>query len=147
MSGLECIDPELIQRANETGLRLRQAGLKVVTAESCTAGLLCAALAQCQDAGEILLGGFVTYAKAAKAQTLGVDEELLSREGAVNAAVAAQLCTGALSRSGADIALAVTGVLGPSEDEDGNPVGLIYWGSVRKGDRPRVVQTLWSAIA
>jgi nicotinamide-nucleotide amidase len=121
-----CIDTTLISRANLTGTRLKARGLSVVTAESCTAGLISAALAQAEGAGEVLDGSFVAYSKDHKAEALRVDRELLERDGAVNEAVARQMVEGALANSPAGIALAVTGVLGPDPDEDGNPVGLVF---------------------
>lgn len=128
-----CIDQALITCAHKTVGALRQAGRTVVTAESCTAGLISAALSQVDGAGEILHGSFVTYSKASKAMALGVDAALLERDGSVNAEVVRQLVFGALARSSADIALAVSGVLGPSSDEDGNPVGLVYFGCGHRG--------------
>jgi nicotinamide-nucleotide amidase len=83
-------------------------------------------LSQVEGAGEVLEGSFVVYSKAHKTRALGVDEDLLRRQGAIKAATAEQMVAGALTHSRAGIALAVTGVLGPSPDEDGNPVGLVY---------------------
>lgn len=92
---LECIHPDLIARATETARRLRHAGLRLVTAESCTAGLISAVLAQTEGAGEVFEGGFVFYTKDAKAEALGVDEDGLQAQGAVNTIVAAEMCSGA----------------------------------------------------
>lgn len=130
-----CIDADLIKRADRTARRLADAKLTLVTAESCTAGLLSAILAQTKYAGEILQGGFVTYSKNAKAGMLGLDAGLLQKNGAVTAKAAGDMCAGALARSNAEAAIAVTGVLGPSPDTDGNPVGLIYWAFARRGRR------------
>jgi nicotinamide-nucleotide amidase len=74
---------------------------------------------------------------------LGVSAALLRKKGAVNAEVAAKLATGALRRSPADIAVAVTGVLGPAEDEDGNPVGLVYFACCRRGKKCLVERRLY----
>lgn len=131
-----CIDPQSIDAANAALARLKSARLTVVTAESCTGGLLSAVLSQAKDAGEVLHGGFVTYSKRHKAQSLGVDAGLLESRGSVNAEVVNQLMQGALARSPADIAIAVSGVLGPSADEDGSPVGLVYFGICRRGRAP-----------
>lgn len=127
MTDSPCIDRSLIDSAARLLRRLKSRGLTIVTAESCTAGLICAALSQAEGAGEVLHGSFVTYTKANKAKALGVDEALLAREGSVNAEVVRQLARGALDRSPADLAIAVSGVLGPSPDEDGNPVGLVFF--------------------
>jgi nicotinamide-nucleotide amidase len=128
MTQSSCVDRALIHRAEDIVRALRGARLSVVTAESCTAGLVSAILSQADGAGEVLHGGFVTYSKANKTAALGVDAGLLRRDGSVTADVVRQMVQGALLRSPADIALAVSGVLGPSADEDGNPVGLVYFG-------------------
>ncbi len=77
----------------------------------------------------------MTYSKANKTVALGVDAGLLRRDGSVTADVVRQMVHGALLRSPADIALAVSGVLGPSVDEDGNPVGLVYFGCGHRNGR------------
>ncbi len=133
-----CIDPALVARAQRTLRSLARQGLTAVTAESCTAGLIAAALSQAHGAAAQLHGSFVTYTKANKTMALGVSASLLKREGAVNAKVVEALARGALARSPADIALAVSGVLGPEEDEDGNPVGLIYYACCRRGGTCRI---------
>jgi nicotinamide-nucleotide amidase len=129
---LTCVDPGLVQRAEDIIQAFRQARLTAVTAESCTAGLICSVLSQADGAGDILHGGFVVYSKANKTMALGVDRALLKRDGSVAPDVVRQMVQGALLRSPADIALAVSGVLGPSPDEDGNPVGLVYFGIGRR---------------
>lgn len=128
-----CVDNSLIQSAKDIVQALRRRGLSVVTAESCTAGLIAAVLSQVDGAGEVLQGGFVTYTKANKTMSLGVDASLLEHQGSVTADVVRQMAHGALLRSPADIALAVSGVLGPSPDEDGNPVGLVFFGCGHRG--------------
>jgi nicotinamide-nucleotide amidase len=127
-----CIDQDLISRACESVARLKDRKLTVVTAESCTAGLISAALAQAVGAGDVLQGSFVVYSKDQKHQVLGVDWENLRCATAVSEAVASQMLTGALAHSIADVGLAVTGVLGPEPDEDGNPVGLVFLAAGRR---------------
>jgi len=139
-SGKSCIDNVLIDRAKSVVRVLKERGLTVVTAESCTAGLISAVLSQADGAGDVLHGSFVTYTKANKAMALGVDAELLRRKGSVNADVVRQLACGALERSPADLAIAVSGVLGPDPDEDGNPVGLVFFACCRRGALPEIVQ-------
>jgi len=96
-----------------------------VTAESCTAGKLAAALlSEAPGAAERLHGSFVTYTKANKTKSLGVSAALLQRRGAVCREVAVAMAEGALVRSPATVAVSITGVAGPDPDEDGNPVGL-----------------------
>jgi len=134
------IDIFLVARAGAALRRLKKAGLSLVTAESCTAGLLAAALSHCEGAGECLEGGFVTYTKVQKARALNVSRKLLASEGSVTARIAEAMARGALRHSSADIALAVTGVLGPSCDEDGNPVGLVFLCCLRRGHNPLTIE-------
>jgi nicotinamide-nucleotide amidase len=135
---MRCISDDLIEAANQTFDVLKRQGLRVVTAESCTAGLVAACLSQSEGASDYLEGSFVTYTKEQKSHALGVPEGLLAERGAVNADVALRMATGALERSRADIALSITGVLGPSLDEDGNPVGLVYLCCARKESAPLI---------
>jgi len=141
MAGLSpCIDEALVARAAEVVAGLKRKQLTLVTAESCTAGLISAALSQAPGAGEVLHGSFVTYTKANKAMALGVDLFVLKSQGSVNAEVVRQLARGALARSPADLALAVSGVLGPEPDVDGNPVGLVYFCCCHRHEELRVLR-------
>jgi len=135
-----CVEEGLVQQARSLVDELRRRQLTVVTAESCTGGLIAALLSHGTGASECLHGGYVVYTKEQKATALDVSRELLQRQGSVNAEVARQLAQGALGRSPADIALAVTGVLGPDADEDGNPPGLVWIAVKRAGQDPRVVE-------
>lgn len=135
---MSCIDRGLVARADAVVRALAEHKRTVVTAESCTAGLIAAALSHGEGASDVLHGGFVTYSKAQKTSALGLSTELLKDAGSVNAKVAIAMAEGALARSPADLALAVTGVLGLEPDEDGNPVGLVYFCCTRRGEVPRV---------
>jgi nicotinamide-nucleotide amidase len=128
-----CIETDLSSRAQPIVDALRSSGRSVVTAESCTGGLIAAVLSHAEAASECLHGGFVVYTKAQKHAALGVDDRLMQLQGAVNGEVARQMAEGALHRSPATIAVSVTGVLGPNTDEDGNPPGLIYLGLAEAG--------------
>jgi nicotinamide-nucleotide amidase len=140
MSALACcVDEGLIAQAEAVVNELRRLHVTVVTAESCTGGLIAAALSHAPGASECLHGGFVVYTKTHKAQALGVSRLLLDTSGSVNAEVAGQLVRGALERSLAQIAVAVTGVLGPDPDEDGNAPGQVYFAAQRRGQEPRVL--------
>jgi len=134
-----CIDGALLDRAEELIQRLRALQMTVVTAESCTGGLIAACLSHAPGASDSLHGGFVVYTKESKSQSLGLSRELLDQCGTVNARVAHELASGALERSSADISLSVTGVLGPTPDEDGNPPGQVYFGVLRRGHESRVL--------
>jgi nicotinamide-nucleotide amidase len=114
--------------------------LTIVTAESCTAGKLSALLSEAAGASEHLHGSFVTYTKANKVKALGVDAGLLKAKGAVCREVAVAMAEGALHRSPADVAVAVTGVAGPDPDEDDNPVGLVCIAVSRDGREPLHVE-------
>jgi nicotinamide-nucleotide amidase len=105
----------------------RASGARIITVESCTAGSLCTLLADTPGAGDVLLAGLVTYAKACKGEVLGIPQGVLTSCSAVSAEVAAAMANGALSECGsATMAIAVTCVGGPKPDDDGNPVGLTH---------------------
>ena len=133
-------DDTLKQHAQQALDALKAAEVTIVTAESCTAGSIAALLAQAEGASDILHGGFITYTKEHKSKALGVSERLLKEQGAVNSAVVEHLAAGALERSPASLAIAVSGVLGPEKDEDGNPVGLVYFCVLLKDKLPTVVK-------
>jgi nicotinamide-nucleotide amidase len=124
---------ELKQLADALIARAKQADLGIVTAESCTAGLMCQVLADAEGASQFFHGGFVTYTKPHKSCALGVPETLLREKGAVCAEVACAMAEGALKHSQAGIGAAITGVAGPEPDEDGNPVGRVCIAVARRG--------------
>jgi PncC family amidohydrolase len=119
---------ELIRRACEKGLR-------VVLAESCTAGLAASLLAEISGASRVLWGSYVTYTPGAKAAMIGVNPETLDRYGAVSRETALAMAEGALGHSGADIAVSVTGLAGPGGDDSGRPVGAVFIASICRGSR------------
>ncbi|HWG77659.1 MAG TPA: CinA family protein [Steroidobacteraceae bacterium] len=135
-----CIEQRLTRAAQQAVEALAGANLTVVTAESCTGGLIAGVLSCAPRAGQCLQGAFVAYSKLQKQLALGISAELLQRRGSVNRAVALQMAEGALQRSGAQIALSVTGVLGPDADEDGNPAGLVYLAVAQRAQRAVVVE-------
>jgi nicotinamide-nucleotide amidase len=102
------------------------AGLMISTAESCTGGLIAGALTEIAGSSAVVDRGFVTYTNRAKAEMLGVEEGTLARYGAVSEETALQMVHGALFRSRADIAIAVTGVAGPGGGSAEKPVGLVH---------------------
>jgi nicotinamide-nucleotide amidase len=105
---------------------LRERGLQIAVAESCTAGLVGAALASIPGSSDVLLGGVIAYANEVKQRLLGVPGELLAEYGAVSAEVARAMAAGARAATGADVAVAVTGVAGPGGGTALKPVGLVY---------------------
>jgi nicotinamide-nucleotide amidase len=126
MSQTGFFNRKLKERAEKAIKTLRRNNLSLVTAESCTAGLLAALLSKAKGAGDVLEGGFVCYSKEQKCVALHVSPTTLKEKTAVSSEVAQEMARGALKRSTATTAIAVTGVLGPKPDEDGNPVGLVY---------------------
>ena len=108
--------------------RLRAAKLTLALAESCTGGLIGEQITRIAGVSDIFLGGVVSYANAAKTDLLGVAPGLIARCGAVSAEVAEAMARGALSRFGADLAIAVTGIAGPGGGTPEKPVGLIFLG-------------------
>lgn len=120
----------------EEALRLaRGAGLTIVTAESCTGGLVAAALTEVPGSSDAMDRGFVTYSNAAKTEMVGVPADLIERHGAVSEQVARAMADGALKASGAGLAVAVTGVAGPGGGTEAKPVGLVHFAAARRGGR------------
>lgn len=133
-----CIDADLLGQATTLIELLRVARIRVVTAESCTGGLIAAALSRAPGASDCLYGGFVGTPPGNKAAPEGLRAPL-DQPGSVSANVAGQLALGALQRSPAHIAIGVTGVLGPRPDEDGNPPGRVYFGLSRRGGNTHIL--------
>jgi nicotinamide-nucleotide amidase len=124
--------------AEEVGHALLAARLRVTTAESCTGGGLASALTDVPGSSSWFDRGYVTYSNEAKQHDLGVDPGALSRHGAVSAVVVSQMAAGALLASGADLALAISGVAGPDGGTSEKPVGRVYFALLRRGGRPEV---------
>ncbi len=104
------------------------AGKTLATAESCTGGGIGAALTAVPGSSSVYKGGIISYTNFVKETLLGVDGQMLSREGAVSAPVAKAMAQGARQALDADVAVSVTGLAGPGGDEYGNPVGTVYIG-------------------
>jgi len=112
-------------------------GLRIATAESCTGGLVIGLLTEVAGSSAVVDRGFVTYSNEAKNQMLGVPLGLLERVGAVSADVAIAMAEGAVARSEADIAVAVTGIAGPGGGSAEKPVGLVHFAALRRGRTPQ----------
>jgi nicotinamide-nucleotide amidase len=111
-------------------------GLKLATAESCTGGLVAAALTDIAGSSAVVDCGFVTYSNEAKQAMLGVPAATLKRHGAVSAETAAAMAAGALKKSRADVSVAITGIAGPGGGTKEKPVGLVHFaGASRDGRR------------
>lgn len=115
----------------------RARGLKLATAESCTGGLIIGCLTEIAGSSDVVDRGFITYSNAAKTEMIGVPAGLIARVGAVSEAVARAMAEGALARSNADIAVAVTGIAGPSGATADKPVGLVHFACARRGGMTR----------
>ncbi len=106
--------------------------MTLVTAESCTGGLLAATIARRPGASKIFERGFITYSNAAKHEELDVPKNTLKQHGAVSAQTAEAMASGALKNSHADLAIAITGIAGPDGGTAEKPVGTVYFGYAAK---------------
>jgi nicotinamide-nucleotide amidase len=134
------MDPELIAAATRVLDANRAAGRMVAVAESCTGGLVAAALTEIAGSSDVFERGFVTYSNEAKMEAIGVNQDILVTFGAVSVAVAWAMAQGALQHSHADIAVAITGIAGPAGGSEKKPVGTVVFARAVRGDDPdRVV--------
>jgi nicotinamide-nucleotide amidase len=111
----------------------RRAGERIATAESCTGGLVTASLTAIAGSSDVVEGGLVTYSNAAKTALLGVPAALIDAFGAVSEEVARSMAEGALERTGASLAVSVTGIAGPGGGSAGKPVGLVHFATAGRG--------------
>jgi nicotinamide-nucleotide amidase len=117
----------------------KAAGRTVACAESCTGGLVSGALTEVAGSSAVFQSGFVTYSDQAKIKMLGVNAELIETFGAVSVAVVWAMAQGALAKSGADIAVAISGVAGPDGGSAKKPVGTVVFAVAEKGKDPEEV--------
>lgn len=122
---LSCLDKALVET-------LKNKCLTITTAESCTGGMVASSIVNISGASEIFKEGYITYSNEAKERVLGVKNETLEQYKAVSKEVAREMAEGAVNKTGADISVSVTGVAGPSKEDD-KPVGLVYIGCCYKG--------------
>ncbi len=130
--------------ARRIGARLKARSLKLATAESCTGGWIAQAVTSVPGSSEWFDRGFVTYSDESKKELLGVHARTLSRHGAVSRETAKEMATGALARSRAQIAVAVTGIAGPTGGTKEKPVGMVCFAWSRKGRVPESVTRRFS---
>ena len=123
----------IAERAAELLENCRKAGLTLATVESCTGGLIAAALTAVPGSSDVLDRGFVTYSNDAKTAMVGVPTALIQSHGAVSEEVACAMAEGGLAASGADIAVSVTGIAGPGGGSAEKPVGLVHMACARGG--------------
>lgn len=117
----------------------RAAGRTIALAESCTGGLVSAALTEIPGSSAVFGEGYISYSNAGKMKMLGVAEDIIDTFGAVSVAVAWAMAQGALKKSGADIAVAISGIAGPDGGTEKKPVGTVVFAVARKGDDPENV--------
>ena len=129
------MNDDRFELAAALGAVLRRRGVTAATAESCTGGLVAGAITDIAGSSAWFDRGFVTYSNEAKTEMLGVRPETLASHGAVSEATAAEMATGALSRSRADVAVAVTGIAGPDGGSAAKPVGTVCLAWARRGGR------------
>jgi nicotinamide-nucleotide amidase len=123
----------LRQRAAALIVFYQERGLKLVTAESCTGGLIAGLMTETPGSSNVFERGYVTYSNRSKEECLDVAPSLIDRFGAVSPEVAAAMAAGALTRSAATVALSVTGIAGPDGGTPAKPIGLVYFGYGRAG--------------
>jgi len=127
-------DPALLARAEKLLADARVKGLKIATAESCTGGLVAGLLTEIAGSSDVFERGFVTYSDRAKQDSLGVPGAMIRQHGAVSEPVARAMAEGAIRNSGAQLAIAITGIAGPGGGSDEKPVGLVHITAARAGE-------------
>ena len=130
---------ELVAAARRVVDANRAGGLKIVVAESCTAGLVSAALTEIPGSSDVFEAGFVTYSNESKLEMLDVSLDVLETFGAVSIAVAWGMAQGALERTRADTAVAITGTGGPDGGSELKPIGTVVFAGARRGGDPNEI--------
>jgi nicotinamide-nucleotide amidase len=130
---------ELVELAGRVIEANRAAGRRIALAESCTGGLVAAALTEIAGSSDVFEAGFVTYSNEAKLKLLHVSQDVLETFGSVSVAVAWAMAQGALKESGADVAVALTGIAGPGGGSPRKPVGTVVFARAGRGDDPKEI--------
>ncbi len=133
------LPPELVDRARQVVDANRAAGRRVAVAESCTGGLVSAAITEIPGSSEMFEAGYVTYSNAAKLAELDVTQDIVETFGAVSIATAWAMAQGALKMSDADVAVAITGVAGPDGGTAQKPVGTVVFARAERGAAPNEI--------
>ncbi len=124
---------DILARAEEVLDKARNNAWRLVTAESCTGGLVAASLTEIPGSSDVMRCGFIVYSNMSKTDLLDVPVEMILRRGAVSEEVARAMAQGALEASDTDLAVAVTGIAGPGGGTPAKPVGTVHIAAVRKG--------------
>jgi nicotinamide-nucleotide amidase len=136
-------DPETLALAEAVLAACRSRGWRVATAESCTGGLVAAALTAISGASDVFERGFVTYSNEAKIEMLAVPRDTIASHGAVSAPTAEAMARGAVRRAPADVAVSITCIAGPRGATPEKPVGLVYLGIARREGASRAEQRVF----
>jgi len=128
-------EDEIAELAERVVAENKAAGRKVVTAESCTGGLVAGALTEIAGSSAVLDRGFVTYSNEAKMESLGVAQDIIETFGAVSIACVWAMAQGALERSNADVAVAISGVAGPGGGTDLKPIGTVVFARALRSEQ------------
>jgi nicotinamide-nucleotide amidase len=131
-------DPETLALAEAVLARCRARNWRLATAESCTGGLVAAALTAIGGSSDVVERSFVAYSNEAKMELLGVSAETIAAHGAVSAQTAAAMAHGTIARAPVDLAVSITGVAGPGGGTPQKPVGLVYLGVATKDGAARI---------
>lgn len=134
--GENALPPRLIDKAREVVAANREAGRRIVVVESCTGGLIGAAITEVPGSSDVFDGGFITYADEAKSGFVGVSRDIIETFGAVSIATAWAMAQGGLKRSDADVAVAITGIAGPGGGSLQKPVGTVIFARAERGEDP-----------
>ena len=130
---------ELEQLARRVIDENRAAGRRVAVAESCTGGLVSAALTEIAGSSDVFECGFVTYSNEAKIELLGVSQEVIETFGSVSVATAWAMAQGMIARTGADVAVAITGIAGPEGGTEMKPVGTVVFARAERSADPGAI--------
>lgn len=141
------VNSDLVAKAAALLAACRAKRLKLATAESCTGGLIAGTLTEVAGSSDVVDRGFVTYSNEAKAELLGIAPELIATKGAVSAEVARAMALGAIDRSDADVAVAVTGVAGPGGGSVEKPVGLVHFACASRGGEATHVERRFGPLS
>jgi nicotinamide-nucleotide amidase len=138
-------DPQLIERARALVALCRACGIKIATAESCTGGLVAGLLSEIPGSSAVFERGFVVYSNESKQELLGVPAHTLAEFGAVSEQTARAMAQGAIVRSLAGLAVAVTGIAGPDGGTDEKPVGLVHFACARRDGEVMALEKRYGA--
>lgn len=127
------LPPDLVELAKAVMMAAKERAKRIVTAESCTGGLLSGCLTANAGSSDVIDCGFITYSNESKSRLLGVPRDAVTEFGAVSDIVASAMAEGALAQSDADVAVSITGIAGPGGGSKEKPVGLVYMALAQTG--------------